>query len=694
MEPPPAVMLAESLDWSATPLGARERWPAGLAAVISTILHAPVPMSLVYGPEFVLVYNDAYAGLIGDRHPRAFGRSARDTLADYWDLPGHGDQVERVLRTGEPFFDPDTLVPQPPRDPRRPAGTFRYSRAYSPVWGDDGRVLGVLIVFTEFNVAAQNLAAVARLATTLTSAVSVDDVAREALRHAVTDMGADHARMVLADGPGLRMARAGLDQNDDQALRLPPVWTRLSEASTLPSVAVTRSGVPLWLDEAPIDDYPDLAEEPAGGGRLHTIATVPLHTGQIKGALALGWALRRELSAPDRSAMVMIGNIVGQAVARAQRFDEQRGHSDTLQRSMLPADLPHVPGLAVGARYQPSAPGNTAGGDFYDLFTVADGRVVLAIGDVVGHGVLATAVMGQVRASLRVLALRSPDPVSVLTGLDPFVASLGPEVFVTALVGLLDVSSGTMTMSSAGHPSPLAVRCEREGGALGRRCEYVDVPPAPPLGVSGERASITTVLGPGDTLLLFTDGLIEVPAQDIDTGLERLRHVVEQRFAAADPRLLCSLVLDRFGTGDDDIALVAVTLDDSQRRSASLDLPAESTSPGVARSWVATALTDWGLDAELVENALLATNELVTNALLHARSGTHLELDLDDHRLLVLVSDSGMVATLHQQHADPTAQRGRGLDLVDAITDAWGSDRTSRGTTVWFELARGRAPAG
>ncbi|HSE55139.1 MAG TPA: SpoIIE family protein phosphatase [Nocardioidaceae bacterium] len=691
MEPPPSThALAQTLDWSATALGARERWPAALSAVISTILDAPIPMGLAYGPDFILVYNDAYASVLGPRfHPMAFGRSARDTFGDYWAL--HGSELARVLHTGESFYDAETMVPQP-RDPGRAPGAFRYSRAYSAVRDHDGGVLGVLIVFTEFNVAERNLAAVARLATALTSAVSVDDVAREALRHAVMEMDADYARIVLADGPSLRMARrAGLDQNDDQALRLPPVWTRLPETSTLPSVEVTRSGVPQWLDSAPISDHPDLASEPAGGGRLHTIATVPLHTGQLRGALALDWESPHDLRATDRSALVMIGNIVGQAIARAQRFDEQRGHSDTLQRSMLPADLPHVPGLAVGARYQPSAPGNTAGGDFYDLFTVDDGRVVLAIGDVVGHGVLATAVMGQVRAALRVLALRSPDPVSILAGLDPFVASLGPDVFVTALVGLLDVTTGVIELSSAGHPCPLAVRCVEgeEVETPRRRAEFADVSPDPPLGIIGLRSTSTIVLDPGDTLLLFTDGLIELPSRDIDIGLEELREVVEHQLTVADPRLLCSLVLDRLGSGDDDIAVVAVTRDDSQRRSARLDLPAESTAPGAARAWVATTLTGWGLDPEMAQNALLATNELVTNALLHARSGTHIELDLDDHRLLVLVSDSGMAATLYQQHADPTAQRGRGLDLVDAITDAWGSERTSRGTTVWFELTRG-----
>jgi anti-sigma regulatory factor (Ser/Thr protein kinase) len=217
--------------------------------------------------------------------------------------------------------------------------------------------------------------------------------------------------------------------------------------------------------------------------------------------------------------------------------------------------------------------------------------------------------------------------------------------------------------------------------------EYVDVPPGPPIGLSASRATATVLLGRGDVLLLFTDGLVEVPGEDIDSGLGRLRDLVATSSVASDPRRLCAAVLDRLGTGTDDVALLVVMLDDGERRTATTTVPPDSRSPGLARGWTSRTLVGWGLTGDLVDVALLGVNELVTNALLHARTAARVELDLDDRRLLVLVNDGGLSGELERQESDPSASRGRGLLLVEALTDAWGSERSSRGTTVWFELS-------
>jgi anti-sigma regulatory factor (Ser/Thr protein kinase) len=130
-----------------------------------------------------------------------------------------------------------------------------------------------------------------------------------------------------------------------------------------------------------------------------------------------------------------------------------------------------------------------------------------------------------------------------------------------------------------------------------------------------------------------------------------------------------------------------LTRDEGLRRTAALDVPAESSAPATARSWLRTMLGRWGVDNDLRQRALLGVNELVTNALLHARSPAHVELDLDERRLLVLVTDRGLGSSVAVQDTDPSAVRGRGLALVEAVADAWGNERTSRGTTVWFELS-------
>jgi len=648
--------------------------------VLGTIFGAPMPVALAYGPDLRLIYNEAYGRILGAKHPAAFGRPAPEVLSENWSLPGHGDVVEQVLRTGQPFVDVDTVLPVRRGGPQAPVEHVHFSRSYTAVRDDNGTVVGVLSIVIETSEVTRALTGLADLATRLAVALSVDDVAREALRYAVEVVHADHARVLLAEGPGLRMARrAGVDIGDESIDRLPPLWSRIRADARLPSVEVVRTGQPLWLGGADIARYTGLQEEPSGARLLRCVAGVPLSTGQVSGALSLGWERDRTLGEGERAALLTVGNLIGSALARARRFDEQRGHAETLQRSMLPAELPHVAGVSIGARYIPSAPGTSAGGDFYDAFLLDDGRVFLAIGDVVGHGVLAAAVMGQVRAGLRVLALQRPDPVQVLGGLDAFVASLGLEMFATALVAVLDPVAGSVEIAAAGHPAPLVRRAHGT--------EFLPLVAGPPLGIAAPRSAYRTELHQDEVLVLFTDGLVEVPGQSLDIGLAELATLADSRRDISDPRRFCSLLLGELGTGSDDTAVMILTRDEGLRRTAALDVPAESSAPGTARSWLRTMLGRWGVDNDLRQRALLGVNELVTNALLHARSPAHVELDLDERRLLVLVTDRGLGSSVAVQDTDPSAVRGRGLALVEAVADAWGNERTSRGTTVWFELS-------
>jgi anti-sigma regulatory factor (Ser/Thr protein kinase) len=292
--------------------------------------------------------------------------------------------------------------------------------------------------------------------------------------------------------------------------------------------------------------------------------------------------------------------------------------------------------------------------------------------------------MGQVRAGLRVLAQRDPDPVRVLAGLDAFVADLGVESFVTALVAVLDPAATTLTVASAGHPPPLLRRPD------GQICvaEYLAVPAGPPLGVPADRRAITEQLESGDMLVLYTDGLVEAPGADLLDGMAQLRQLTAGAREVSDPRVLCGLLVDHLAAGQDDVAVLAVVVDDSTHLAATLDLPAHADAAAQARSWIAATLVGWDLPAEMVEDAQLCTTELVTNVLLHARSAARVDVNLDDHRLLVAVADAGTSGEVRLLPADPTAERGRGLLLLDAIAADWGHERTSRGTTVWFQLPR------
>jgi anti-sigma regulatory factor (Ser/Thr protein kinase) len=686
---PDSRTLAQSHDWRSTPLGARADWPAGLNGIVETVLSGGVPMALVLGPSFVLLYNDAYAALLGSKHPQVFGCPAAEALSENWSLPGHGDVVERVFRTGEPFVEGETKLPLRRGGPGAAAETVLFSRAYTPVRADDGTTIGVLTVITELTEVARALSGVAALSARLASALTVDDVVRETLRHAM-EIGADHARVLLPEGSATRMARrAAADPWDESTERLPPLWVQVPADAPLPSAATIRDGRPRWLEShRELEPFRGgLEQEPIGATPLGAVASVPLPVGPWTGALSLGWHDGRAFSEAYQSALSTVGTLIGAALARAQRFDEQFGLADTLQRSLLPTGLPHLPGLVLGARYASHAPGSSMGGDFYDAFSLPDGRVLVAIGDVVGQGAEAATLSGQVRAALRALALQNPDPAGILAALDPLVRSLGAGALVTALIAVIDEPTGVLVLADAGHPQPLLRR--RAGGP--GAATIVDLPVGPPLGVSAPRASISRPFDPGDLLLLVNDGLLDDPAGG-SGSLEPLRTVLADQ-PDLDPRQLCARLLELFETGHDDATLLAVARVDGERRTTARSLPAESTSPGQARRWARLLLTAWGLDDDRIEVAVLCLNELVTNALLHARTSARVELDLDESRLLVLVSDEGQAGTptLKAQATQPDAVRGRGLALIEQLSAAWGTEWDRKGMTVWFELARGSA---
>ena len=249
-----------------------------------------------------------------------------------------------------------------------------------------------------------------------------------------------------------------------------------------------------------------------------------------------------------------IGEIEARAARRrAERaLERERYTSETLQFSLLPGELPRVPGLRLAARYLPAE--NVIGGDWYDVFRLAGDRVGFALGDVVGHGIEAAAAAGQLRNALRGYALEDDAPEHVLARLNDL-AHLQPLAAFSSLVyGVLDVPSRRLRWAVAGHPPPVV-----RGAGPG-----VDANAgAPPLGVlpAGSPFGVRDVtLAPDTTLLLYTDGLIERRNRPLDEGLELLRETVEQ--GPDDPDALCDAVLRRLRpTGGDDVALLVLTVD-------------------------------------------------------------------------------------------------------------------------------------
>ncbi|MBO4209987.1 ATP-binding SpoIIE family protein phosphatase [Micromonospora echinofusca] len=680
-----AAALVLHHPWAQTPLGPPEAWDPALRAVIDLMLGSPVPMALSYGDDLVLVYNDGYAELIGGKHPAAFGRPSAEVFGELWALPGVGDVVGRVYRLGEPFLEKETTLPVS----RTGTGTVEqavFTRGYSAVRDSGGDIVGVLTVAAETTQVTEQLQSLSELASALSGTLTLDDVARVALRSALTSFDADQVGFAVDDGPGWRAVRRVrgelLDEADE---RLPPLWRRWPADAGTPMTVAAETGRPSFTP----DGQPLLATAvDRHDQKVRAVAALPLRTSSLRGALTVAYREAHPWTAAERALLAASAELVAQAAERARRFENQHGTAQLLQRSMLPEHLPDLPRLRVAARYDPGVDGNAAGGDFYDAFLMPDGGLGIVLGDVAGHDVQAAARMGQVRAALRALALSQSQPDAVLTGLDRLVGSLGAEgrtdeLFVTVVFGVIEPDRELMTLSSAGHPAPLLRRCSADGDPV---AEYLEIPTGPPLGLGGTRTSTSVPFSPGDTLLLYSDGVIERRRQSLAAGLTDLAAAVAGA-ASGDPRALCAVATAAVaGATEDDVAVLAVEHVLTPSRSASMEVPAEPTAPSRVRHWMSAQLAAWQVPEQVIGAAVLCTSELTTNALLHAGTAARVEIDLSPERLLVSVADSGTRGTVTRAQTDTLSSRGRGLGLIEELSDAWGTDPTVRGSTVWFEM--------
>ncbi|NUQ95089.1 MAG: SpoIIE family protein phosphatase [Streptomyces sp.] len=379
---------------------------------------------------------------------------------------------------------------------------------------------------------------------------------------------------------------------------------------------------------------------------------------------------------------------------------EADGADLALQRRLLLYHRPAQPAVETAMRYLPADPRAGVGGDWFDVVPLSGARVALVVGDVVGHGINASATMGQLRSAIRTLADVDLPPDELLTQLDDLILeeieegieSTG-EVGATCLYAVYDPVSRDCTLASAGHPAPAAVLPD---GSV----DFLPVVPGPPLGVGGLPFEATNVRLPeGSLLVLYTDGLIEARDRDIDAGMHELAH------ALADPAPSLDATCDHVMTAllperpDDDVALlVARTHAFGSAHVVTWDLPAAPVIVADARRRAADQLTTWGLQ-EAVATTELIVSELVTNAIRHAEAPIRLRL-IRNTTLICEVSDASSTAP-HPRRAHALDEGGRGLFLVGQVAERWGTRHTPTGKTIWAEQPRtvhtprpGHLPAG
>lgn len=401
----------------------------------------------------------------------------------------------------------------------------------------------------------------------------------------------------------------------------------------------------------------------------------------------------------DRALAVELAARAAVCIDNARLYRREHERALILQRSLLPPGDPEASGLDIACRYLPGNAATEVGGDWFDVIELPGHRTALVVGDVMGRGLRAAVAMGELRTAVRTLALLDLEPAEVLSALDEIARGLGTpggvqqatraarqprdadlsEVYLaTCVYAVYDSVTRRCTFANAGHLPPVLVE-------PGESALMLDVPPGMPLGVGGEPfEEVEVELPEGALLALYTDGLVESRDHPLDEGLQAFVGALTDPSRPLED--VCDHVLNTLDThhGEDDIALLMARVQGLPADSVGdWTLPREPRSVGRAREYARTQLTAWDLEP-LIDTTELLVSELVTNALRYGEGEIRLRLLLD-RTLVCEVWDAGLVQPRRRRARD-TDEGGRGLQLVGLLSAAWGSRRTPRGKTVWFEL--------
>lgn len=416
---------------------------------------------------------------------------------------------------------------------------------------------------------------------------------------------------------------------------------------------------------------------------------VPLDLGGgVQATLLLGLVdSGRPAYTPDDVAFVgEVAERVGLLLARARVQEEERQIGLRLQRALLPDDLEPHPGVSVAARYAPASDVLEVGGDWYDAFSLPDGRIGVVVGDVVGHGIAAAADMGGLRVALAALAPHAGGPARLLTLVHDFARERDPNSFATVGYAVLDASTGALTYASAGHPPMLAVSPSGATRwlAQGRSAPLCNLD-------VGDRSEAETVLEPGSLLVAYSDGLVERRGEPLSAGLARLEAVVRARMDGTVDEI-CDAVMDVLtseSAPDDDTVVLCLRLAPVDASRLSRVFPARPEELRTMRAAVREWLDAREVPREEVTNLMLAVGEACANAVEHAYAGREpgtvvLELADDDGGITVRVRDFG---SWRPPTAATSNGRGRGTEIMRAVTHEFDRRGDEGGTTVTLAFA-------
>ncbi|CAM5738512.1 SpoIIE family protein phosphatase OS=Streptomyces tendae OX=1932 GN=GUR47_04605 PE=4 SV=1 [Streptomyces tendae] len=691
----PATWLA------VTPLEAGPE-PDDDSLIRAALTQSPCAMMIFDDRLLLRGVNDTMARLMGLPADRVRGLRATDISG----RPQNAElerQMRRVLATGRR---------QDMQARLRAVGESRahaWNARIAPLTDAEGRVCGVCVSahdFTEQHRARERLQLVNEASVRIGTTLDVTRTAQEL---------ADVCVPALADFVSVDLLDPRENGGEPAAVVEPPVGLRRTAHRSVTAdcpQAVTETG---RLDVYPAGSpqaecllsgqvivasaaYGDLERwlqwDPARLKRMeeygiHSTMSVPL---QARGT-TLGVAVFTRFRRPDpftHDDVLLAEEVSARAavcIDNARRYSREREATLTLQRSLLPRWLPPTAAVEAASRYLPAARSGV-GGDWFDVIPLSGMRVAMVVGDVVGHGIPASATMGRLRTAVRTLADIDLTPEELLTHLDDLVVRLSEEsgddrageVGATCLYVVYDPVSRHCAMARAGHPAPVLIPPDGPP-------EQVELPSGPPLGVGGlPFESAEMQLREGSVLALYTDGLVESRDRDTDVGQALLREALAVPAGSLDAA--CDRVLHTLlpaGSAADDVALLlARTRGLPAGQVATWDIPADPSLVSPVRKQVLEQLSDWGL-LEATFTAELVVSELVTNAIRYGSPPIRLRLIHDTATLICEVSDTSHTAP-HLRRARTWDEGGRGLLLVAQLTQRWGSRHTTEGKTIWAEL--------
>jgi len=508
------------------------------------------------------------------------------------------------------------------------------------------------------------------------SEMELEPLLNELLGRIKEILSVDTVAILLLDDKGEELvARAarGLEEEVERGFHIP------IGSGYAGRIAAERA--PIFIADV---DHADVVNPILRQKGIRSLLGVPLIVeADLLGVLHVGTLKPRTFTNEDAAVLQLAANRVAPAIERSRLFQAlAREHRAgvMLQRSLLPDRLPELVGLPVAARYFPAR--DEVGGDWYDVMELPRGKIGVAIGDVVGHGIGAAALMGQLRTALRAYALDGYEPAEVLERLNRLVQSIRGRGMATAAYATFDKEKGTLRFASAGHPPPAVAR-------PGGEARLLETSPGAPLGALSYSKYVEqeATLEDGDILILYTDGLVELREQSLDVGLARLLEAVSG--ASSSDHACRQIVRDLVPPegGRDDIAFVALQ-NAPVPAELLLRLPAD---PGVLTQ-VRETLRRWlrarGAPAREIEMITLACGEACSNAIEHAYSPGaaffEVEGSADDGLVTVAVRDTG------HWRAPRGENRGRGLTIMESVMDVVEIDSKPLGTEV---LMRRRLPA-